>query len=214
MSPADSPTAARTDIASARWRLLLDAVFYLLTGRRLDPDAVGDIRPGTVPAIVATAARLTEVRVQPWDPEDPEGAGWVVELACAPFAAPDRFRAAVEHLDLTLVAHLGFHAERGEAGMILGLASGAELTLVFAGHRPTETLCIGESFDAHVRLQFQFGSSEARERLEQTEVQAINQAVLSSLAAELPGMPAPQARALLADIETFAEQLRQHSAGA
>lgn len=211
MSPADSPTPAPADVSSARWSLVLDAVFYVLTGRRLDLAQVGSTKPGTVPAAVATAARLTEVRVHPLEADDPEGDSWVVELACAPFAAPDRFRAVTEHMDLTLLAHLGCHADRGDAGTILGLATGAELTLVFAGHRPTETLCIGESFDAHVRLQFEFGSSEARERLEQTEVQAINQAMLAPLAAEFPGMPAPQAQALLADIETLAERLRQRS---
>ncbi len=211
MSPADSPTPAPADVAGARWSLVLDAVFYVLTGRRLDPGQVGDTKPGTVPATVATAARLTEVRVHPVEAEDPEGDSWAVELACAPFAAPDRLRTVIEHLDLTMVAHLGCHAERGDAGTILGLATGAELTVVFAGHRPTETLCIGESFDAHVRLQFEFGSSRARARLEQTEVQAINQAMLASLAAELPGMPDTQARALLADIEALAEQLRQRT---
>ncbi|MEY2161439.1 hypothetical protein [Rhodanobacter sp. FW106-PBR-LB-2-11] len=189
---------------------MLEAVFHVLTGGWRETSAAEPAAPGVVPAAVATAGRLTEIRVTPVDVDDLAAVGWVVELACAPFAAVDRCVAATEHLGLSLVARLGYGAGPQEPAMVMGVATGPDLTCAFAGFRPLGGLRIGESFDAHVRLRFQFGSPESRQHLEATELAAINAELLSPLRRETAGMPAQQLRTLLGDMRGLAEQLRQH----
>lgn len=209
MSPADSLTPMPADLTPARWTAVLAAVFHVLTGGWRETSDEEPAAPGAVPAAVATAGRLTEIRVTPLDVDDPAAAGWVVELACAPFAAVDRCVTATEHLGLALVARLGHGAGPLEPGMVMGLATGPDLTCAFAGFRPVGGLRIGESFDAHVRLRFQYGPPESRHRLEATELAAINAELLSPLRRETDGMPVDQLQAILGDLDSLAEKLRQ-----
>jgi len=209
MSPADSPTPTPVDLTPARWNAVLTAVFHVLTGGWRETSDEDLAAPGVVPADVATAGRLTEIRVTSVEVDDPAASGWVVELACAPFAAVDRCVPATEHLGLSLVARLGHGAGPQETSMVMGLATGPDLACAFTGFRPLGGLRIGESFDAHVRLRFQFGSLESRQRLEATELTAINAELLSPLMRETAGMPAEQLRALLDDVHGLAEQLRR-----
>jgi len=188
---------------------VLEALYHVLTGRRLPTVDEEVSAPGVVPAAVAITARLTEIRVTPVDVDDPTAVGWVVELACAPFAAVDRCIAATELLGLTLVARLGCGPGPQEPGVVMGLATGADLTCAFAAFRPLGGLRIGESFDAHVRLSFQFGPLESRRRLEATELAAINAELVSPLSRETENMPTTQVRALLDDVAGLAERLRR-----
>jgi len=76
MSPADSPTPTPVDLTPARWNAVLTAVFHVLTGGWRETSDEDLAAPGVVPADVATAGRLTEIRVTSVEVDDPAASGW------------------------------------------------------------------------------------------------------------------------------------------